>query len=152
MMQADKESGGAKDGAETGGGSTDKQGREARTKELAKDPAHNGVVSEKSLREAEVGLSLEESGQLPKPITRDPSGMAEFVDGLKQRWDVKRFNSNFPPKRGGYTLQDSLAKIEAELAKGENVIVDTVDMRPEHVAELRAGVHAKGWDARVLWY
>lgn len=67
---------------------------------------------------------------------------------MKQAWDVKRFNSKFPPKRGGYTLNDSLAKIEAELGKGENVILDP----PEHAAELRAAVTAKGWDARVVWY
>jgi hypothetical protein len=73
--------------------------RESRLKELATDPAQGGAVTAKTLREADVGLALEEAGRLPKPITRDLSGRAEFLDGASKRWDVKRFNSSFPPPR-----------------------------------------------------
>ena len=103
------------------------------------------------MREAEVGLALEEAGKLPKPLQRDPSGLAEFIDGSGQKWDAKRFNSNFPPKQGGYALKSSLEKIGAELAKGENVILDTIDLKPEHIAELRDAVTKKGWDGKVIW-
>ena len=71
-----------------------------------------------------------------------------MVYGMKQPWDVKRFNSNFPPKRGGYTLQDSLAKIEAELAKGENVSLTQPIFGPnmspnyELASRQRDGTHA----------
>jgi hypothetical protein len=35
----------------------------ARIDELAKDPAHDGKTSPKSIREAEVGVALEQSGK-----------------------------------------------------------------------------------------
>ena len=126
--------------------------RELRIKELGKDPAQGGAVTAKTLREAEVGVALEEAGRLPRPITRDPSGGAEFLDGANQPWDVKRFNSSYPTKQGGYTLESSLKKIKKELDIGENVIIDTIDLKPEHVTELRAAVSANGWDARVIWH
>ncbi len=150
MMQSDKDGGGS--GASEGQSASAKASREARVKELAKDPAQGGAATAKTVREAEVGVSLEEAGKLPKPITRDPTGGAEFIDAAKQAWDVKRFNSSFPPNTGGYSLEDSLRKIGRELSNGENVILDTIDLRPEHVAELRAGVTARGWDARVIWH
>ena len=52
-----------------------------RQTELAKDPAHGGVVDDKRLREAEVGLILEARGDLPGPITRAP----QTVDPLTRR-------------------------------------------------------------------
>lgn len=152
MMQADKEGGGGKKDATAEQAEKAKAAHDARVNELAADPAQDGAVSGKTRREAEVGVSLEEAGKLPKPLTRDPSGGAEFIDGAKQAWDVKRFNSSFPPSKGGYTLEDSLRKIGRELLIGENVIVDTIDLKPEHVAELRAAVTARGWDTRVIWY
>ena len=48
---------------------------DARAKELldlAKDPAQGGKILPKSIREAEVGKSLEDSGKLDGPLTRDP--------------------------------------------------------------------------------
>jgi len=54
--------------------------REEMLQELAKDPDHGGTIDEKGLHEAEVGLSSVESGKIPGPITRDPTGAAEFID------------------------------------------------------------------------
>jgi hypothetical protein len=153
MTQADDKTGGGKQEAAPEPAAAEANAtREARIKELAKDPALEGAVNEKTLREAEVGVSLEEAGKLPKPITRDPSGGAEFIDGNNQAWDVKRFNSSYPPKQGGYTLESSLTKIKRKLDVGENLIIDTIDLKPEDLAELRAAVSAKGWDARVIWH
>ncbi|HEY0483542.1 MAG TPA: hypothetical protein VGD37_38755 [Kofleriaceae bacterium] len=45
-----------------------------------------------------------------------------------------------------------MKKIKKELDNGENVILDTIDLKPEHIAELRAAGSANGWDARVIWY
>jgi hypothetical protein len=102
MMEADKDGqSGGKDDLRPEPQGNAKATRESRVQELAKDPAHGGAVRDKTLREAEVGVELEEAGKLPKPITRDPSGAAEFIDGMNQPWDVKRFNSNFPARRGG---------------------------------------------------
>jgi hypothetical protein len=130
----------------------DRTPEQKREDELAADPAHNGKATPGSRREAEVGLGLEKSGALPGPITRDPSGRAEFIDADGQKWDVKAFNSNFKPRKGGYDLKKSLTKIEGEFNEGENVILDTKDLKPEHVAELKAAIEAKGWADKILWY
>ncbi len=50
-------------------------------------------------RTLELGIDI-------RPIVRDPSGKA-FFDANGQAWDVKSFNSNFKPKKGGYTLECS---------------------------------------------
>lgn len=128
------------------------EARAARLQELAKDPAHGGKITAKGLHEAEVGLSLEEKGRLPGPIKRDPTGEAEFIDANGGRWDVKSFNSHYPPRKGGFSLNRDLGKIEGELNKGENVTIDTTDLTPDHTQQLRNAIEAKGWSDRILWY
>ena len=122
---------------------------EARINELAADPAQGGLIKAKGIREAEVGLALEKAGELPGPIKRDPSGSAEFIDATGQAWDVKAFNSNF---KNGYNLRKALENIGEELENGENVILDTKDLKPEHAAELREAINARGWDSRIKWF
>ena len=125
--------------------------RAARKLELAKDPAHGGKVSPKSLREAEVGLTLEEQGRLKAPIRREPTGKAEFIDANGQEWDVKAFNSNYPKRKGGFDLQTDMKKVEAEIAKGENVIIDTVDLKAGDLTALKDAVAKKNLSDRVLF-
>ncbi|WOO37829.1 hypothetical protein R2R35_04835 [Anaerocolumna sp. AGMB13020] len=107
---------------------------------LAKDPAHTGsnrpIDIEKGIHERTVGLNVEESGKIKGPIVRDPSGKAEFFDANGQAWDVKSFNSNFKPKKGGYTLESSLRSINKSLSEGEFVILDTSNLSSLHKAEL----------------
>lgn len=124
----------------------------ARLQELAKDPSHGDKITAKGLHEAEVGLSLEESGRIPGPIKRDPTGAAEFIDAGGTKWDVKSFNSSFPPRKGGFELNGSISKIEGELVKGENVILDTTCLTPNHTQDLRRAVEARGWSDRIRWY
>ncbi|MBV8995268.1 MAG: hypothetical protein JO287_16590 [Pseudonocardiales bacterium] len=62
---------------------------QARFFDLTKDPAKNGKISSASEREATVGLRLEGDGMVPRPIIRDPTGRAEFIDGEGHPWDVK---------------------------------------------------------------
>lgn len=124
--------------------------RERRLEELATDPATGGKVTSKTRREAEVGLALEEQGKLPAPITRDPSGRAEFIDSTGQKWDVKGFNSRYAPK--GYNTPDALEKIKKEIAANENVIIDTANMSPAHIAELRSAIAAEGLASRVIFF
>jgi hypothetical protein len=60
--------------------------------ELARDPAQGGKITTKTLQEARVGRSLEDSGRLSR-LRRDPSGGAEFIDESGQAWDVKGYHS-----------------------------------------------------------
>jgi hypothetical protein len=126
--------------------------------DLAKDPAENYQVKANSKVERMVALELENRGLL-NHVVRDtrklpvgsPSGDVIEGGGAGQIWDVKGFNSSFSPKKGGYTLERSLKAIEKEFKNGENVIIDTTKMYPEHIAELRQAVVERGWSERVLW-
>jgi len=120
--------------------------------ELAQDPAHGGKLDPKGKREREVGLGLEESGEVKGPIVRDPSGDAEFIDGDGQTWDVKGFNSNYPPNKGGFDVDRDADKVDSELESGENVMIDTEKLTPSDVEALREEGKARGWGDRVKWY
>lgn len=134
------------------GENTERTPEEARRQELAKDPAHNGKITPKTLHEADVGLALEENGELPRPITRDPSGAAEFIDAEGKKWDIKSFDSRWPPRKGGFKLEKALDDINDEFENGENVIIDTTNLSESHKAELRHAIEDKGWSDRVKWY
>jgi hypothetical protein len=120
--------------------------------DLAKDPAHGNKIEPKGIQERQIGLTLEARGDLKPPIKRDPSGAAEFIDGDGVKWDIKGFNSNYPPKKGGFSLNRDLGKIEAELNKGEHVILDTTQLSPTHLQELQVAIQAKGWSGKIRWY
>lgn len=104
----------------------------------------------KSLREAEVGLSLEERGALPGPIRRDPSGSAEFIDANGKKWDVKAWNSRYAPK--GYNTESALAAVRREVGAGENVIVDTGNMSADHISDLKAALSAHDLLDHVIFF
>nr|WP_242217370.1 WXG100 family type VII secretion target [Bacillus cereus group sp. BfR-BA-01380] len=118
---------------------------------LAKDPAKNFKINEKSKIERLAGLELEARGDLPGPIVRDtnPAG-AEFIDATGVKWDVKGWYSKFAPK--GYTLEKAIADIEESLSKGENVIIDSSKMFPEHIDEVREAVKEFGLSDKLLWW
>ena len=124
--------------------------RAQRIEELAKDPAQGGKATAKTRREAEVGLSMEEQGKLPGPITRDPTGASEFIDSTGQKWDVKGWNSQYAPR--GYNTPDAMALIQKEMGVGENVIVDTLKMSPQHIGELQTAVGNAGLNNRVIFH
>ncbi|ATB36327.1 hypothetical protein CYFUS_001741 [Cystobacter fuscus] len=77
--------------------------RKARLEKLAADPAQGGKITAKTMREAEVAADLEDAGKLKSPVIREPTGKAEFIDGDGTKWDVKTFNSSFPPRKGGFS-------------------------------------------------
>lgn len=130
--------------------------RAQRLEELAKDPSHGGEISPKSLREAEVGLALEESGKLPGPIVRDPTAHqgAEFIDATGQKWDVKGPKSNVPSPsgRGAFELNRIMGNIDKEFSRGYNVIIDTANMSVQHIRDLRDAINSSGNANRVIWY
>jgi hypothetical protein len=125
--------------------------------DLAYDPARK-VSDTKSKHEAAIGLDLERSGKLPGPIRRDPEGRAEFIDATDQLWDIKSFNSNYPPASGGYTRSASMELISRELnkredGKKENVILDTTNLSPQDEQDLRAAINTRpDWSGRIIWW
>ena len=125
---------------------------EAEYESLAKDPAHSGKVSVKSEQEPKVGLELEERGGVPAKLIRDPTGAAEFVDGAGQKWDVKGFNSDFKPSKGGFDLQVDANKVDKSLKAGENVMLDTSKMTQGDVTALKAEGTARSWGKRVVYW
>jgi hypothetical protein len=124
-----------------------------RIEELAKDPAHDGKISSKSMREAEVGSALEQSGKLKSPIRRDPRPEGgDFVDADGKVWDVKAFDSRWPPRKGGFKLDRDMHKIGEVLKQGECIILDTQYLIPDHVEKLREAIELNGWSDKILCY
>lgn len=122
---------------------------------LALDPAHSGsnrpIDIEKGQHEARVGLELEERGKL-KNIVRDPTGKAEFIEDNGQAWDMKSFNSNYKPNKGGFRLDKAMNTINKSLEEGENVIIDTINMTPEHISELIEEIQRQGLENNILFW
>jgi hypothetical protein len=123
-----------------------------RFRDLAFDPDHSRV-GEKGIWEAHVGLSLEEAGKLNRPIIRDlQTGRGEFieiVDGKEVIWDVKSFNSKVP---GRFNLDAEFTKMEGKLRDGENYILDTTDLGPAEIEQVRKEVIKRGWSDHIKWY
>ena len=130
-----------------------------RTKEqyedLSKDPAHKNSSRPCDVKQGEmernIGLSLEKAGKLDE-IVRDPTGRAEFIDSSGQKWDIKSFNSNYPARKGGFTLNKAMESINGEINAGENVIVDTTNMSSEHIETLQNAVDTKGLTDNVIFW
>lgn len=118
---------------------------------LAVDPARGKVIDEKGEQERKIGLNAERQGLLPGPITRDPTGAAEFIDGEGQAWDVKGFNSNPIHTRGRFNVRKDADKVDKSLNNKENVIIDTSMMSQKDIDSLRAEGTLRGWGSRVIW-
>lgn len=123
--------------------------------DLARDPAHKNSLRPDDIKQGEmernIGLSLEKAGRLDK-IVRDPTGKAEFIDSSGQKWDIKSFNSNYPARKGGFTLNKAMESINGELNAGENVIVDTTNMSVEHINALQNAVDTNGLTDNVIFW
>jgi len=119
---------------------------------LARDPAKGGKINDKTEQERRVGLELEKRGDVPGPITRDPTGKAEFIDAQGNKWDVKGFNSYFRPSKGGFNLQVDADKVDKSLKEGEKVMLDTSTMTPSDIAALKAEGAARGWGDKVVYW
>jgi hypothetical protein len=65
---------------------------------------------------------------------------------------VKGFNSNFPPRKGGFSLARDAEKVDKSLALDENVMLDTSKMKPADVAALKQEGLARGWGDRVRYW
>jgi uncharacterized protein YukE len=144
----------------------------ARREELAANPADGSVADAKTRREAEVALGLEAQGTLPGPIRRadidntDPAAqrdLGDFFDATGQAWDVKAPTDTFPggpqmgqlmppTQRGRYDGADFEQAIVNELAQGQHVILDTANLSPAGLDDLRRRVarHPE-WVGKVVF-
>ena len=136
---------------------------QAELDDLARDPSHGFKIEEQGLKEREIDLALEERGDLGK-IVRDMQidKGAEFIDettGIK--WDVKSFES-YPigangvpiknPRKGAFTVQQGLKKIQKEFKNGNCVIIDTQKLVLEHIEQLKKAIEEAGIADRIIWY
>ncbi|WIY63169.1 hypothetical protein [Bacillus arachidis] len=126
--------------------------------DLARDPSHGGKITEGSKLEREIGLALEQRGDLGK-IVRDPNpkGGAEFIDTVTgKKYDVKSFesypNGHTSPKKGAFTVERALKNMQKEFDKGYNVIVNTNNLIPQHKLDLIKVLKEKGLFDRVIFY
>lgn len=143
-----------------------------RVEELAADPAHNGKISAKSRREAEVGLEAEGQGKVPGPIRRaeldntDPAfqkDQGEFFDANGDNWDVKSPVDTFPAgrmagqpmpegTRGRYNGDEFEQKLTDEVGGGQRVIIDSKNLSPSSLADLKGRVAGnKDLDGKVVF-
>lgn len=144
----------AADGSSSSGSSgsgTRPRTREERLDELASDPARGGQITATGLREAEVGLEMEEAGALRGPVQRSPHAGTDLVDGNGMQWDVKSYRSA-QTGRGRFVAEDALRKLRLEVAGKDGVIIDTKLMSAEDVHSLRALVERAGLGERVKWW
>ncbi|CAH1228295.1 hypothetical protein [Paenibacillus sp. JJ-223] len=126
--------------------------------DLARDPSHAGRIEEQGIKEREVGLDLEEQGILGR-IVRDTqadkgSDLIDITTGIK--WDVKSFESyphgHTSPKKGAFTVKRAMDKIYGEFELGNSVIIDTRELVPEHIQQLRKAIEEDGIADRIIWY
>jgi WXG100 family type VII secretion target len=118
---------------------------EERFNALAWDP-EAGRMRE---NEALVAVDLENRGVVPGPVERANMRGVDFVDSAGHQWDVKGWHSDQP---NGYSFSEAIQDIQREVGYGEYIIVDTSNMRPEHVAELSQAVTTSGLNQFVLWW
>ena len=126
--------------------------------DLARDPSHGGKITDGSKLERDIGLALEERGDLGH-IVRDKTadGGAEFIDTVTgKKYDVKSFvsypNGHTSPKKGAFTVDRSIKNIKKELNKNYNLIINTTDLTPEHRMELVNELKNQGIIDRIIFY
>jgi hypothetical protein len=120
--------------------------------DLARDPAHGGQITQKSVHERAVAVNLEQRGDVPGPIRRDPTGAADFVDATGQLWDVKGFKSGFPPSMGGFDLMRDAGKVDKSLTANENVMLDTTQLSAADRSAIEAEGSNRNWGVKVQWW
>ena len=126
--------------------------------ELARDPAHANAIRDQGIKERQIALDLEQQGRLGRVI-RDPQagGGADFIDtttGIK--WDVKSFVSypkgHTSARKGAFKVGDAMNNINKELNRGNNVIIDTRQLIPSHITDLKNAINAAGIGNKIIWY
>ncbi len=117
--------------------------------ELARDPASGGTVDADSLREAEVGVLLDQRGDLPGPLRRDASGAGEFFDANGELWDIKAFRSTRPDGSPNFVLEAALSSIQGEFLAGENIILDTLNLDEADLSALLSAIAESDFEPKL---
>ena len=55
-------------------------------------------------------------------------------------------------RKGAFSIKNVMKKINRELKKGHNVIIDVTDLIPEHIIELKNKLLEEGILDRIMWY
>jgi len=121
----------------------------------AYDGAHGGDYAKRipitgslagGIEESQSILGVLENGDIPWPVTPDPSGDAEIIDANGQAWDVKAFRSQ------NFNLEKAALKLQIEFHSKENVILDTRWLSKEDAWKLYQKIASKGWSKNVRWW
>lgn len=67
-------------------------------------------------------MGLENKGEVPGPITRDPTGGSEFIDANGVEWDVKSYRSDYP---NGFVPDLVESQLNMSCLLKENIMIDT---------------------------
>lgn len=126
--------------------------------DLARDPSHGGSITKGSKLERDIGLALEERGDLGH-IVRDKTvnGGSEFIDTVTgKKYDIKSFisypNGHTSPKKGAFTVDKAMGNIMKELDRGYDVIINTTNLIPEHRTMLINELKNKGLINKIIFY
>ena len=105
---------------------------DSRFDDLAYDPAE-GKIKPETRQEAMAGLEAESQGLVDGPISRDPSGGLEFIDGNRKYWDVKAPNGKFfDVGKVGESVQKQLRNVP-----DAKIILDTSYISDVQLNDLR---------------
>jgi hypothetical protein len=155
--------------------------RARRLEELAEDPDNDHRPTDESREEARVALELEEQGKLRRVRRPDASGSGDFVDESgpsgRQHWDRKKpwsrknlidelkrkgflppdvDENTIPEERlhGKHDKEELLEEIRRQRTRGRKVIIDTTQMSPQDVEDLKKAINdpANGLAGEVIYY
>ena len=100
------------------------------------DAAKGGMVDANSINEAIAGIACEEQGLLQAPLIRSSGLAEEFIDPLKQAWDVKTPPSFSPSGKKIFNEIEFIKSINAELLGKENIILNISLLDKNDLAKL----------------
>jgi hypothetical protein len=143
-----------------------------RYNDLAADGDHGGHITQNSSGEALIGLDLNQQGIGPfadKP-GGDPGngvgrptgvGGGDLVDGNGRPWDIKSMHSDWPPGADpgngrpypeAFTENKFIDKVNGQLDRGCNVIIDTRNTSQVDIDSMNRIVNEKGWNGKLIFY
>jgi uncharacterized protein YjbI with pentapeptide repeats len=104
-------------------------------------------VDDKSIKEAEDALSLEENGDVPGPVrradgrTNPRENGADFVDGEEALWDHKNATSEYRP----FDEETFLDDLEFnDIRNGEDIMLNHEGLQPGEFADLLEEIESRG--------